>query len=104
LLVLGGGDPDPEELTGRGARYRMLELQARQRSLEAEGAAAERRATERERALPARELHDILSHSVTTMMVDAEAGAVTRDDIIRAVPLGAVPLKHASPLPVIWSS
>ncbi|MGP3958075.1 sensor histidine kinase [Nonomuraea sp. 3N208] len=62
-------------------RDRILELQARQRLLEVERAAVERRAAERERALLARELHDILNHSVTTMVVDAEAGADTRDDM-----------------------
>ncbi|MGW4800981.1 sensor histidine kinase, partial [Nonomuraea sp. NPDC004297] len=49
--------------------------------LEAERELAERRAAERERTLLARELHDILNHSVTTMVVDAEAGADTRDDM-----------------------
>ncbi|MFB4278281.1 sensor histidine kinase [Nonomuraea sp. MTCD27] len=58
-------------------RDRIRELQARSRLLEEERAEAERRAAERERALLARELHDILNHSVTTMVVDAEAGADT---------------------------
>ncbi len=62
-------------------RDRIHELQARSRRLEAERELAERRAAERERTLLARELHDILNHSVTTMVVDAEAGADTRDDM-----------------------
>ncbi|WP_049558857.1 sensor histidine kinase [Nonomuraea sp. SBT364] len=62
-------------------RDRILELQARSRRLEAERELAGRRAAERERTLLARELHDILNHSVTTMVVDAEAGADTRDDM-----------------------
>ncbi len=45
--------------------------------LEAERADAEQRAAERERALLARELHDILNHSVTTMVLDATAAAET---------------------------
>ncbi|GAA5047767.1 signal transduction histidine kinase [Thermocatellispora tengchongensis] len=60
-------------------RDRIRELQARSRALEAEREQAERRAAERERALLARELHDILNHSVTTMVVDAEAAADTLD-------------------------
>ncbi|MGP3935351.1 sensor histidine kinase [Nonomuraea sp. KM88] len=62
-------------------RDRIHELQARSRRLEAERELAERRAAERERTLLARELHDILNHSVTTMVLDAEAGADTRDDM-----------------------
>ncbi|MFC7590786.1 histidine kinase [Nonomuraea antimicrobica] len=62
-------------------RDRIRELQERSWRLEAERAQAERRAAERERALLARELHDILNHSVTTMVVDAEAGADTRDEM-----------------------
>ncbi|TDD22716.1 sensor histidine kinase [Nonomuraea diastatica] len=62
-------------------RDRIRALQTRSRLLEAERAQAERRAAERERALLARELHDILNHSVTTMVVDAEAGADTRDSM-----------------------
>ena len=37
-------------------------------------------AVARERSLLARELHDILNHSVTAMMLDAEAGAQTGDE------------------------
>ncbi|SPL88722.1 two-component system sensor kinase [[Actinomadura] parvosata subsp. kistnae] len=66
-------------------RDRIAELQARSRLLEVERAEAERRAAERERALLARELHDILNHSVTTMVVDAEAGADTGDDMERTL-------------------
>ncbi|MFG1694064.1 sensor histidine kinase [Nonomuraea sp. NPDC049309] len=62
-------------------RDRLRELHARSRRLEAERAEAERRAAERERALLARELHDILNHSVTTMVLDAEAGADSGHDM-----------------------
>ncbi|MEU6716458.1 histidine kinase [Nonomuraea sp. NPDC046802] len=62
-------------------RDRIHELQERSRRLEAERADLERRAAERERALLARELHDILNHSVTTMVLDAEAAADTREDM-----------------------
>ncbi|MEO3875778.1 histidine kinase [Nonomuraea sp. B12E4] len=60
-------------------RDRIHELQERSRRLEAERTDLVRRAAERERALLARELHDILNHSVTTMVLDAEAGADTGD-------------------------
>ncbi|TDC09693.1 hypothetical protein E1267_06570 [Nonomuraea longispora] len=62
-------------------RDRIRELQERSQQLEAERTDLERRAAERERALLARELHDILNHSVTTMVLDAEAGADTRDSM-----------------------
>ncbi|MGW0196142.1 sensor histidine kinase [Nonomuraea sp. NPDC003201] len=62
-------------------RDRIHELQERSRRLEAERADLERRAAERERALLARELHDILNHSVTTMVLDAEAAADTREEM-----------------------
>ncbi|WP_329083871.1 MULTISPECIES: sensor histidine kinase [unclassified Streptosporangium] len=61
-------------------RARIWELQARSRRLEAERELAERRAAERERALLARELHDILNHSVTAMVLDAEAAADTGEE------------------------
>jgi signal transduction histidine kinase len=54
-------------------RARMNELRARSDRLEEEREIAVRR----ERVLLARELHDILNHSVTAMVLDAEAGAET---------------------------
>ncbi|MER5267889.1 histidine kinase [Actinosynnema sp. NPDC002837] len=47
------------------------------RELEAERAEIEWRAAARERALLARELHDILNHAVTAMVLDATAAAET---------------------------
>jgi signal transduction histidine kinase len=55
-----------------GARQRT-----RIRRLEAERAEIEQRAAARERALLARELHDILNHAVTAMVLDATAAAET---------------------------
>lgn len=60
-------------------RVRIRELGAYTRRLEAERELAERRAAENERALLARELHDILNHSVTAMVLDAEAAADSGD-------------------------
>lgn len=62
-------------ITGRFEAYqraRITELAARSAVLE--------EAVARERSLLARELHDILNHSVTAMMLDAEAGAQTGDE------------------------
>lgn len=60
-------------MSGRiGARQRT-----RIRELEAERDEVEQRAAERERALLARELHDILNHAVTAMVLDATAAAET---------------------------
>jgi signal transduction histidine kinase len=59
----------------RRQRARIADLQVRSHRLEAERELAEQRAAERERALLARELHDILNHSVTAMVMDAESAA-----------------------------
>lgn len=58
-------------------RGRISELSEQTDRLAEERATAEQRAADRERALLARELHDILNHSVTGMVLDAEAGAET---------------------------
>jgi signal transduction histidine kinase len=58
---------------GAWQRHRLGELDAKSRRLERERELA----VERERALLARELHDILNHSVTAMVLDAEAVAET---------------------------
>ncbi len=57
---------------GAGQRQRIRELLV-EREL------AERHAAERERALLARELHDILNHSVTAMVLDADAAVDSGD-------------------------
>jgi signal transduction histidine kinase len=70
-------------MVGRVSAYhahRLGELTRYSRLLEEERAAAERRAAERERVLLARELHDILNHAVTAMVLDADATAETGDD------------------------
>ncbi|MDR7276408.1 sensor histidine kinase [Catenuloplanes atrovinosus] len=59
--------------------HRLGELRRYSRRLEEERAAVERRAAERERLLLARELHDILNHAVTAMVLDADATAETGD-------------------------
>ncbi|MFE7445919.1 sensor histidine kinase [Streptomyces chartreusis] len=50
------------------------------RQLEEERAYAEQRAAERERVLLARELHDILNHTLTAMVLDADATSETGDE------------------------
>ncbi|MBB5957190.1 signal transduction histidine kinase [Saccharothrix tamanrassetensis] len=88
VLSISGGSPPGLALAGISSVAVMFvgflvngRLGARQRTridqLEAERAEAEQRAAERERALLARELHDILNHSVTTMVLDATAAAET---------------------------
>ncbi|MEJ3749418.1 histidine kinase [Actinomycetes bacterium KLBMP 9797] len=70
-------------LVGRaGARQRgrITALTAYSRRLAAERELAAQRAAADERALLARELHDILNHSVTAMVLDADATAETGDD------------------------
>lgn len=64
---------------GAGQRQRIRELQAYSRRLKAERELFERQAAERERALLARELHDILNHSMTAMVLDADAAADSGD-------------------------
>ncbi|GAA1715713.1 sensor histidine kinase [Kribbella yunnanensis] len=61
-------------------RSRISELRETSSRLAEERAVAEQQAADRERALLARELHDILNHSVTRMVLDAEAGAETGDE------------------------
>jgi signal transduction histidine kinase len=70
-------------LVGRlsaGHVRRFGELTRYSRRLEEDRALAVRRATERERTLLARELHDILNHAVTAMVLDADATAETGDE------------------------
>ncbi|WP_232665924.1 sensor histidine kinase [Pseudonocardia sp. TRM90224] len=59
---------------------RIGELMRYSRRLEQERASAERRAAERERVLLARELHDILNHAVTVMVLDADVTSETGDE------------------------
>ncbi|MEV7629841.1 histidine kinase [Actinoplanes sp. NPDC089786] len=67
-----------------GAFWGVGRLSAHQirysRRLEEQRARAEQRAAERERVLLARELHDILNHAVTAMVLDADATSETGDD------------------------
>jgi signal transduction histidine kinase len=64
---------------GARRRGRIKELDAYTRQLEAERELIERHGAERERALLARELHDILNHAVTAMVLDADAARETGD-------------------------
>jgi signal transduction histidine kinase len=62
-----------------------IALQRRAEQLEREQRIAAERAAERERARIARDMHDILSHAVAVMVVQAEAGpVVVRTDPDRA--------------------
>jgi signal transduction histidine kinase len=69
-----------------GTRAHAAVLEERAAQLERERALAAERATERERARIARDMHDILAHAVSLMVVQAEAGpVVVRRDPERAV-------------------
>lgn len=74
---------------GRGAagtRAHAAVLEERAARLERERTLAAERAAERERARIARDMHDILGHAVSLMVVQAEAGpVVVRSDPDRAV-------------------
>lgn len=61
-------------------------LEDRARRLERERAAETARAVAQERARIARDMHDVLAHAVSLMVVQAEAGpVVVRDDPARAI-------------------
>jgi signal transduction histidine kinase len=88
VLSIAGGAPPVFAMVGVASVAAMFvgfwlsgQLGARQRTrireLEAERAEIEQRAAERERVLLARELHDILNHAVTAMVLDATAAAET---------------------------
>ncbi|WP_121711007.1 histidine kinase [Streptomyces sp. E5N91] len=69
----------------RTQRAYTAELEDRARHLERERAAGTARATAQERARIARDMHDILAHAVSLMVVQAEAGpVVVRSDPARA--------------------
>ncbi|MFE2587963.1 sensor histidine kinase [Streptomyces anthocyanicus] len=69
----------------RTQRAYTAELEDRARHLERERAADTARATAQERARIARDMHDILAHAVSLMVVQAEAGpVVVRSDPARA--------------------
>ncbi|MFC8866994.1 sensor histidine kinase [Streptomyces sp. NPDC057148] len=69
----------------RTQRAYTAELEDRARRLERERAADTARATAQERARIARDMHDILAHAVSLMVVQAEAGpVVVRSDPARA--------------------
>lgn len=69
-----------------GARAHAAVLEERAARLERERVLAAERAAERERARIARDMHDILAHAVSLMVVQAEAGPV----VVRADPERAV--------------
>jgi signal transduction histidine kinase len=62
----------------RGRRLLVRELADRNRELEAEEEAFVRLSVERERARIARDLHDIVSHQLALMVVQAGAGRLTQ--------------------------
>src|SRR3989440_1463914 len=76
---MGGGPPVPEIagwLLGDNLRTRrayLRELEARAERLEREQEESARRATAEEQARIARELHDVLAHNVSVMVVQAAA-------------------------------
>ncbi|MEV7143858.1 sensor histidine kinase [Streptomyces tauricus] len=72
LIVLFAGFWGVGRLSAHHLRY--------SRRLEEERACAEQRAAERERVLLARELHDILNHTLTAMVLDADATSETGDE------------------------
>ncbi len=91
LLLDPAGPPELQDVTflylvfatawllGDGVRHRREQLDAlRERSLalEQSRAARERQVVADERASIARELHDVIAHSVGVMVVQAESGAV----------------------------
>lgn len=58
----------------------MAALHERSELLEREREVVQRRAADAERAKLVRDLHDILNHSITAMVLDAEAGEQTGDE------------------------
>ncbi len=73
LLIVGAGWVVGDNLHTRRAYLRELEAKAVR--LEREREEEARRAAARERARIARELHDVISHNVSVMVVQASAGA-----------------------------
>ena len=70
--------------TMRARRLRDVELEDRTARIVSEQDARERQAAADERRRIARELHDIVAHRVTTIVIQAESGAATADDPDRA--------------------
>ena len=68
----------------RARRLRTTELEARTDDLKREREEAERVAADAERRRIARELHDIVAHRVTTIIIQSESGLATADEPERA--------------------
>lgn len=68
----------------RARRIRDTELEEQNARLTLEQSAREELAVAEERRRIARELHDIVAHRVTTMVIQAESGAATAEDADRA--------------------
>ena len=73
----------------RTRRAYLAELEARAERLEREQEETARRAVAEEQARIARELHDVISHNVSVMVVQAAAGGDVFDDPSRACARGA---------------
>jgi signal transduction histidine kinase len=70
--------------TMRARRLRDVELEDRTARIVREQDERERKAAAEERRRIARELHDIVAHRVTTIVIQAESGAATADEPDRA--------------------
>jgi signal transduction histidine kinase len=68
----------------RARRLRSAEIEDRADRIVREQDAREREAAAEERRRIARELHDIVAHRVTTIVIQAESGAATADEPVRA--------------------
>ena len=68
----------------RARRRRTTELEARAEVLERRSEERERAAAQAERRRIARELHDIVAHRVTTIIIHSESGLATADEPDRA--------------------
>jgi signal transduction histidine kinase len=101
VVSISGGSPPGFVLVGISSVAVMFvgfwisgQLGARQRTRIRELESERAEVVQRERALLARELHDILNHSVTTMVLDATAAAETgspdeaRETLVRVAQTG----------------
>lgn len=81
------------------ARARTEALAEQTLRLERERRRDEERAAERERARIARDMHDILAHSITLMVVQAEAGPVVVEHSPGVRPTRSMPSRRPAVTP-----